>query len=84
MRYEPLFTYFADTASAPGYWRVVSDPYVSDADGTGIVHQAPAFGEDDFRVCQKHGIIGVGGVGVPCPVDDSGRFTAEVSNSCIG
>jgi isoleucyl-tRNA synthetase len=77
-RYLPLFPYFASTPGSDQYFRVVSDAYVTDSDGTGIVHQAPAFGEEDFRVCQKHGVIRPGGVGVPCPVDDSGRFTAEV------
>jgi isoleucyl-tRNA synthetase len=50
---------------------------VTDDSGTGIVHQAPAFGEDDYRVTMEHGIITKGGR-LPCPVDDSGRFTAEV------
>ena len=40
-----------------GSFRVVSDSYVTNDSGTGIVHQAPAFGEDDYRVCIKHGII---------------------------
>jgi isoleucyl-tRNA synthetase len=44
--YEPLFPYFADHGSA---FRVVSDGYVTDDSGTGVVHQAPAFGEDDYR-----------------------------------
>jgi hypothetical protein len=44
--YEPLFPYFADHSSA---FRVVSDGYVTDDSGTGVVHQAPAFGEDDYR-----------------------------------
>jgi len=38
------------------------------------VHQAPAFGEDDYRVCRAHGIISAG-TDVPCPVDDAGCFT---------
>ena len=72
-RYVPLFDYFSATDGAAQYFRVVTDAYVTDADGTGIVHQAPAFGEDDFRVCQKAGVIRAGGVGVPCPVDESGK-----------
>jgi len=47
-RYEPLFPYFA--ADHPGdAFKVVSDGYVTDDSGTGVVHQAPAFGEDDYR-----------------------------------
>ena len=45
--------------------------------GTGVVHQAPGFGEDDFRVCQLHGIVQKGQT-VVCPVDASGVFTEEV------
>ncbi len=47
--------------------------------GTGIVHQAPGFGEDDFRVCQHYGIVKKGEK-VVCPVDPSGRFTEEVTD----
>ena len=42
-----------------------------------MVHQAPGFGEDDFRVCLQHGVIQKGDQ-VICPVDASGRFTGEV------
>ena len=45
--------------------------------GTGLVHQAPGFGEDDLRVCQHYGITKKGGL-VVCPVDSSGKFTDEV------
>ncbi|KIY92575.1 isoleucyl-tRNA synthetase [Monoraphidium neglectum] len=76
LRYEPLFPYFADLA-ASGAFKVVSDGYVTDDSGTGVVHQAPAFGEDDYRVCLAHGVIEKG-EGLPCPVDLSGRFTEEV------
>lgn len=71
-RYEPLFQYFSSEA----YFQVVSDTYVTDDAGTGIVHQAPAFGEDDYRVCIKHNII-VKGSDIPCPVDADGNFTIE-------
>jgi hypothetical protein len=47
-QYQPLFPYFA--AHHPGdAFKVVSDGYVTDDSGTGVVHQAPAFGEDDYR-----------------------------------
>ena len=68
--YEPLFTYYAQHRNA---FTVLADSYVSDADGTGIVHQAPAFGEDDFRICRAHNIDLVD------PTDDEGRFKAEIA-----
>jgi isoleucyl-tRNA synthetase len=71
LRYRPLMGYFADHADS---FRVLVDDYVTDDDGTGVVHMAPGFGEDDQRVCEAAGIVLV------CPVDDSGRFTAEVSD----
>lgn len=76
-QYEPLFDFFADTPASSQYFRVVSDTYVTDDAGTGIVHQAPAFGEDDYRVCMLHGVIVKGGE-IPCPVDSNGMFTAAV------
>eukprot|EP00455_Lapot_gusevi_P000504 TRINITY_DN1022_c0_g1_i5.p1 TRINITY_DN1022_c0_g1~~TRINITY_DN1022_c0_g1_i5.p1 ORF type:complete len:1103 (-),score=421.81 TRINITY_DN1022_c0_g1_i5:126-3374(-) len=77
-RYVPLFDYFRDMEEN-GAFRIVSDTYVTDKDGVGIVHQAPAFGEDDYRVCSKAGIIRPGSK-VPCPVNDSGCFTAQVTD----
>lgn len=76
LRYEPLFPYFAHL-KASGAFAVVSDGYVTDDSGTGVVHQAPAFGEDDYRVCIAAGVVEKG-EGLPCPVDLSGRFTDEV------
>jgi isoleucyl-tRNA synthetase len=55
------------------------DTYVSDADGTGIVHQAPAFGEDDHRIAIANDVLCSDEM-PPCPIDDSGHFTAEVSD----
>jgi len=71
VRYRPMFDYFADHADS---FAVLVDDYVTDDDGTGVVHLAPGFGEDDQRVCEANGIVLV------CPVDDSGRFTAEVTD----
>ncbi|MFZ4514976.1 MAG: isoleucine--tRNA ligase [Acidimicrobiia bacterium] len=67
--YEPLFPYFADTANA---FRVIPGDFVTAEDGTGAVHMAPGFGEDDQRVCAEAGIS------VVCPVDERGCFTTEV------
>jgi len=74
--YVPLFDYFLPK-KADGAFRVMLDSYVTSESGTGIVHQAPGFGEDDYRVCLKYGIVKKG-QGVVCPVDESGRFTHEV------
>jgi len=76
-KYKPIFDFFADTPASGEYFRVLSDNYVTDDAGTGIVHQAPAFGEDDYRVCLAHGVI-YKGQDLPCPVDDNGVFTKEV------
>lgn len=46
-------------------------------DGTGIVHQAPAFGEDDHRIAIAHGVLALEEA-PPCPIDEAGRFTNEV------
>jgi len=70
--YKPLFPYFADQA-ALGAFVVVSDDYVTTESGTGLVHQAPAFGEDDNRVLKASGIEAL-----VCPVTLSGEFTDEV------
>lgn len=75
--YTPLFNYFVAEYGSKAF-RVVSDTYVTDDAGTGIVHQAPAFGEDDYRVCSTNGIISKDSGTVPCPVDANGRFTDEV------
>jgi len=76
-KYTPIFDFFAGTEESKEYWRVVSDTYVTDDAGTGVVHQAPAFGEDDYRVCIKHGIV-TKGDDLPCPVDANGFFESPV------
>eukprot|EP00922_Rhytidocystis_sp_ex-Travisia-forbesii_P006169 GHVS01008922.1.p1 GENE.GHVS01008922.1~~GHVS01008922.1.p1 ORF type:complete len:982 (+),score=115.56 GHVS01008922.1:155-3100(+) len=75
--YKPLFSYFADVDVSA--FRVVADDYVTDDTGTGMVHCAPAFGEDDYRICIRESVIEKGGF-LPCPVDDDGLFTQEVSD----
>ncbi|MFW5698260.1 MAG: isoleucine--tRNA ligase [Planctomycetota bacterium] len=68
--YEPLFDYFADRDA----FRVVADDYVTTSEGTGIVHQAPAYGEDDYRICMREGLPLVD------PLDAECRFTAPVED----
>lgn len=67
--YQPLFDYFAGT---PKCFQIIEADYVSTEDGTGIVHIAPGFGEDDMNACLPYGIP------VICPVDSKGCFTKEV------
>ena len=69
LAYQPLFSHFADQ---PGAFRILADAFVSTGDGTGIVHLAPAYGEDDYRVCRAAGIALVD------PLDEACRFTAAV------
>ncbi|MCO4782909.1 MAG: isoleucine--tRNA ligase [Candidatus Cloacimonetes bacterium] len=71
IQYTPLFSYFAGHENA---FKIVQADYVSCEDGTGIVHQAPAFGEEDNAVCMANGISLV------CPIDQAGKFTKEVSD----
>ncbi|MBT4791444.1 MAG: class I tRNA ligase family protein, partial [Halobacteriovoraceae bacterium] len=54
-KYVPLFSYFKDQENQ-GAFQIISDDYVTTSDGTGIVHAAPAFGEDDNRVLKHHKI----------------------------
>ena len=67
--YEPIFPYFADKR-AEGAFRVLNDGYVTTDDGTGLVHIAPAYGEDDFRVCRENGMNAFAD-----PLDDACAFT---------
>ena len=70
-RYEPLFDYFAGT---DGAFVVLGADFVDTAEGTGIVHMAPGFGEEDQRLCEGAGID------VVVPVDEVGRFTQPVAD----
>lgn len=58
-------------------FRVLTDGYVTEESGTGVVHQAPYFGEDDYRVCVANGVI-TRDQEIICPVDESGCFTLPV------
>ena len=54
-QYKPLFSYFEDRR-AEGAFHVISSGHVTTSDGTGLVHMAPDFGEDDFNACRANGI----------------------------
>jgi isoleucyl-tRNA synthetase len=77
LKYTPLFQYFSEYTDRA--FRVICDNYVTEEGGTGIVHQAPAFGEDDYRVCLLHGICSKS-EDLPCPVDANGRFMSPVED----
>ncbi len=70
-KYDPIFPYFADTSNA---FRVVASDIVSEGEGTGIVHMAPAFGEDDAAVARQYDVAG------PMPVLDNGAFDDRVAD----
>ncbi|WFW29925.1 MAG: isoleucine--tRNA ligase [Wolbachia endosymbiont of Menacanthus eurysternus] len=69
LTYKPLFSYFQNVRNA---FRVFIADYVTAECGTGIVHTAPGFGEEDFYLCKNHNIPAI------CPIDNRGKFTSEV------
>ena len=76
VRYERIFNYYSDsekfeTANA---WQILVGDYVADNEGTGIVHQAPAYGEDDQKLCEAAGIP------VYVSVNERGQFNSIVSD----
>ncbi|WP_336659370.1 isoleucine--tRNA ligase [Leucobacter sp. USHLN153] len=76
VRYEPLFDYFTDaeTWGTEACWQVLVDDYVSTTDGTGLVHQSPAYGEDDYRITSAAGMPTI------VSVDEGGRFISAVTD----
>lgn len=74
--YKPLFPYFEEMKKR-GAFKVLCDSYVKDDSGTGVVHQAPYFGADDFRVCLANGVIRKDDKEI-CPINETGCFTNEV------
>lgn len=70
-KYNTLFLYSLSLS--------YSDTYVTAESGTGVVHQAPGFGEDDFRVSLRYNVFKKGS-SVLCPVDASGCFTNLVTD----
>ncbi|MEY2674564.1 MAG: hypothetical protein RLZZ514_1129, partial [Actinomycetota bacterium] len=75
LRYERIFDFYADETKfdVANAWQVLVDDYVGEGDGTGIVHQAPAYGEDDQRVCEAAGIP------VYVSVNERGEFNSVIS-----
>jgi isoleucyl-tRNA synthetase len=68
--YAPLFPFLADT---PNAFRVLPGDFVTTEDGTGVVHMAPGFGEDDQNTCNAAGIPTI------CPMDEKGCYTSEIT-----
>lgn len=77
-QYEPLFNYFYDEYKDIAF-RVFNAKYVTDDSGTGIVHQAPAFGEEDYNVAIENGVV-TEQRPPPDPVDGSGNFTSVITD----
>ncbi len=71
IEYDPLFSFIKPDKKA---WYVILGDFVTTEEGTGIVHTAPAFGEDDYRMGQKYDLPFLQ------PVDKSGRFTEEITD----
>lgn len=74
LHYEPLFPYFANQEGGENRFQVLAADFVDVEEGVGVVHLAPAFGEDDYWVCRAAGIRLVN------PVDEKGRFSTEVAD----
>lgn len=79
LNYVPLFAYDTPTdvltgAASDKHWVVIAGDFVDLSTGTGIVHIAPAFGEDDYRICREQG------VGFLCFVQTDGTFDARVTD----
>lgn len=76
--YYPIYDYFVgrgkDEAPGEKAWHIIGAEFVTTDSGTGLVHIAPAFGEDDMNVCVTEGILPV------VPVDEAGKFTSEVKH----
>ena len=72
-QYVPMFDYFAGKLDKPAWFITLAD-FVTTGEGTGIVHQAPAFGEEDYENCKFHGLPFVQ------PVAENGTFTRDVED----
>jgi isoleucyl-tRNA synthetase len=77
VKYYPVFNHFSKGRT----FRVLNDSFVTAQDGTGIVHLAPTYGEDDMNVCIKNGVLTIDQVGKFGPIDDNGMFICDVNIS---
>lgn len=84
LRYEQMLPYITNEDLQENAFRVIPGDFVTTEDGTGIVHAAPTYGADDFRVAKEHGVPGIlvkdeNGKEVPT-VDRTGRFVSEITD----
>jgi isoleucyl-tRNA synthetase len=77
-KYKPLFDYFYDDFKDYGF-KVLNATYVTADSGVGIVHQAPAYGEDDYNIALQYGVIDEKRA-PPDPITDTGHFTERVKD----
>jgi len=78
-RYVPLFDYFnTKQLTERKCFTVIEGKFVTKDAGTGVVHCAPGFGEEDYKVCLEHGLVEPGDVVMP--MDDDGRFLSSVAD----
>ena len=77
MYYEPLYNYF----NSNNYYQIVGDNYVKDSglEGTDVVHLAPIFGEDDYRICKEKNIITDNDIADLDPVDENCVFNHKIT-----
>lgn len=73
--YEPIYHYYSEGRT----FKILSGKFVDATSGTGIVHLAPAFGQDDYDVCIENKICTIEQIGQFCPVDENGKFTDHIS-----
>ncbi|MBM3309617.1 MAG: isoleucine--tRNA ligase, partial [Candidatus Altiarchaeales archaeon] len=71
IEYHPLFNHFLGKLDKPA-WRIILGDFVSTEEGTGIVHIAPAFGEDDYNVGKENNLP------MANPIDEDGKFTQQI------
>lgn len=84
LRYHQLFPYITSEELRKKAFRVIDGDFVTTEDGTGIVHAAPTYGADDFRVCKEHGVPAIlvkdeNGKDAPT-VDRTGKFVKEITD----
>lgn len=84
LRYEQLLPYITSEELQEKAFRVIPGDFVTTEDGTGIVHAAPTYGADDFRVAKENDVPGIlvkdeNGKEVPT-VDRTGRFVKEITD----
>lgn len=84
LRYHQLLPYVTSEELLDKAFRVIPGDFVTTEDGTGIVHAAPTYGADDFRVCKEHGVPAIlvrdeNGKDAPT-VDRTGRFVQEITD----